>query len=74
MSGVQYKVQLSNLKKRVFDAIAIGDDFLDAILWAEGSTMKVHRNIVSAASPYFHDLFVSIKSNRKQAVCMYISI
>lgn len=64
-----YKLELPDMKVRLFDEIAIADSFLDAILWADGYGMGVHRNIMSAASPFFHDLFTSVGNTKRRVIC-----
>lgn len=69
MSSIQYNVELSDLQTRAFAHIAMADEFLDAVLWADGNTAEVHRVILASVSPYFRTLFNSVKTD-KQVVCM----
>src|SRR5712671_2805806 len=54
---VKWSNHQSNLTK-VFDNLLHKKEFVDVTLACEGQSMKAHKMVLSACSPYFHALFI----------------
>src|SRR5277367_2794869 len=54
---VKWNNHQSNFPK-VFDSLLHKSDFVDVTLSCEGHSLKAHKLVLSACSPYFHNLFV----------------
>lgn len=59
-------IQSKNYHARLFENIFQSDHFLDAVLWADGETIHVHRVILAAGSPYFLKMLMSFEKLNKR--------
>lgn len=60
-----------NFHERLFANILALDNFLDAVLSAEGQRIQVHRFVLAAGSRYFHKLLQCNKNSNQFPICKY---
>lgn len=60
MAEQQFCLRWNNFQANIvssFEALLDREEFVDVTLTAEGKSLKAHRVLLSACSPYFRDLF-----------------
>lgn len=67
-------IQTKNYHARLFKNIFQSDHFLDAVLWADGKTIQVHRVILAAGSPYFLEMLKNFEKLNKRPFRMYFKL
>lgn len=62
-------VSSKNFHQRLFENILALDDFLDAVVSAEGQRIQVHRFILAAGSKYFRRLLKCNNNSSQFPIC-----
>ena len=60
MAEQQFCLRWNNFQANIvssFETLLDREEFVDVTLTAEGKSLKAHRVLLSACSPYFRDLF-----------------
>jgi len=73
MAEQQFCLRWNNFQSNIvssFEALLDREEFVDVTLTAEGKSLKAHRILLSACSPYFRDLFRELPSHQHPIIVL----
>ncbi|XP_069179392.1 protein tramtrack, alpha isoform isoform X7 [Procambarus clarkii] len=73
MAEQQFCLRWNNFQANIvssFEALLDREEFVDVTLTAEGKSLKAHRVLLSACSPYFRDLFRDIPAHQHPVIVL----
>ncbi|XP_042203114.1 protein tramtrack, beta isoform-like isoform X2 [Homarus americanus] len=73
MAEQQFCLRWNNFQANIvssFEALLDREEFVDVTLTAEGKSLKAHRVLLSACSPYFRDLFRDLPAHQHPVIVL----
>ncbi|MCL4123722.1 UNVERIFIED_CONTAM: hypothetical protein GTU68_057158, partial [Idotea baltica] len=73
MAEQQFCLRWNNFQSNIvtsFEALLDKEEFVDVTLTAEGKSLKAHRVLLSACSPYFRELFRDLPSHQHPVIVL----
>ncbi|XP_076056930.1 uncharacterized protein LOC143034569 isoform X4 [Oratosquilla oratoria] len=73
MAEQQFCLRWNNFQANIvssFESLLDGEEFVDVTLTAEGKSVKAHRVLLSACSPYFRDLFRDLPPHQHPVIVL----
>ncbi|RXG72424.1 Broad-complex core protein isoforms 1/2/3/4/5 [Armadillidium vulgare] len=73
MAEQQFCLRWNNFQSNIvtsFEALLDREEFVDVTLTAEGKSLKAHRVLLSACSPYFRELFRDLPSHQHPVIVL----